>query len=60
MSYDDWKLATPEDDEEDRKRFMRKLFGRRPYWAYDRQEVLEDYYEAEKADADMDREDDDE
>ena len=59
MTYDDWKLATPEDDA--RERFMRKLYGRRPYtFLNSRQDVLDDYREAEKADADMGREDEDE
>jgi len=58
MSYDDWKLATPEDDAEDRARFMRKLYGRRPLDL--RGSVIDDYYEVEKADEDMGREDEDE
>jgi hypothetical protein len=51
-SYDNWKLATPEDDAEDRERFMRKLYGRRPYtFLNSRQDVLDDYYEECKAEA---------
>ena len=61
MSYDDWKLATPEDDDEDRKRFMRKLFGRHPYtFLNSRQDVLDDYREECKADEDMDRDEEEE
>lgn len=60
MSYDDWKLATPEDDAEDRARFMRKLYGRRPYTFLDlRGSVIDDYREECEADEDMGREDDD-
>ena len=58
MSYDNWKLATPEDDEEDARRFQLRLLGCNPY-RFLRQDVLDDYYEECKADADMDREDDD-
>jgi hypothetical protein len=61
MTYDDWKLATPEDDAGDRERFMRKLHGRRPCrFLNSRQDVLDDYHEAEKADADMGREEEEE
>jgi hypothetical protein len=49
MSYDDWKLATPEDDAEDHERFMRKLYGRR--FLNSRQDVRDDYYEECKAEA---------
>jgi hypothetical protein len=57
MTYDDW---TPEDDEADARAFERRLLGRKPYWvSLSRQKVLDDYYEAEKADADMGREGDD-
>ena len=55
MSYDNWKLATPEDDAEDRERFIRRLLGRRPWWTNDpdeRQDVLDDYHEECKADCD--------
>ena len=46
------------DDAEARERFMRKLYGRHPYtFLNSRQDVLDDYYEAEKADEDMGRED---
>ena len=61
MTYDDWKLATPEDDAEDRERFMRKLYGRRPYvFLNSRQSTLDDYYEECKADEDMDRDEEEE
>ena len=58
MSYDDWKLATPEDDAEDARRFQLRLLGRNPS-RFLRQDVLDDYYEECKADEDMGREDDD-
>jgi len=57
MSCDNWKLASPEDDEEDARRFSLRLLGRHPW--NPRQDILDDYREAEKADADMGREDDD-
>jgi len=59
MSYDDWKCASPEDDEEDARRFQLRLLGRNPY-RFLRQDVLDDYWEECKADQDMDREDEEE
>jgi hypothetical protein len=56
MTYDNWKLATPEDAAEDRERFMRKLNGWRwrpdPDEARDEAEAerLHDIYEDCKAD----------
>lgn len=46
-SYDSWKLATPEDDAEDRERFMRKLYRQRDR---DPDEARDDHYEECKAD----------
>ena len=36
MSYDDWKLETPEDEAE---RFARRLYGRKAYWERDPDEA---------------------
>jgi hypothetical protein len=58
MSYDDWKLATPEDDAEDARRFRLRLLGRNPS-RFLHQDERDDYWEECKADQDMDREDDD-
>ena len=58
MSYDDWKLATPEDDEEDARRFQLRLLGRNP-WRFLRQDERDDYWEECKADQDMGHEEED-
>ena len=42
MTYDDWKLATPEDDDADERAFKRRLLGRRPWWANDPPDVDEE------------------
>ena len=47
MTYDDWKLETPEDDIVARDRFMRKLL-RQQY--RDPDEARDDHYEECKAD----------
>jgi hypothetical protein len=65
MTYDDWKLETPEDEAE---RFNRRLYARRAHWEPDPDEArnaeidecLDDIYEKCKADADMGREEEDE
>jgi hypothetical protein len=38
MTYDDWKLETPEDEAERRERFVRKLNG----WRYDPDEARDE------------------
>ena len=55
MTYDDWKLETPEDESE---RFARRLYGRKAYWERDpdaardaEQDRLADIREECKADA---------
>ena len=62
MTYDNWKLETPEDEEHrNRKALMRSLYGR-SYWGDPddpRDDVREDYHEDCKADYDRDGGDND-
>ena len=48
MTYDDWKLETPEDEEYRRNRFLRKLYRQRD--PDEEREAIADYREECKAD----------